>query len=299
MIKYYKNLVLSNGWIMSCDNIRVNFVLNVRQAQDIITEFFNSIARNDIYNYPVNLTFARYKHLCTVTYGDDSVCTIAFGFNGASKIDQKGYDNDLKGYMDFNPNKVCSYDRFWADLGIIRSCCELFEIARSDIALDIPIPREYVLLKKDTRVYASKVYSRSNKTEYLGLRNNLGRVKVYNKQLESKLDVPMTRLEITCELSAESYFKYLPDVYLLNTPEQLGIDSLELTENDLAIIEIENELLMYGLDDGMIHWNSFSFRKRKKLTPFLVSESSSVGLAVSCEFLQIDAFLFDIKGAFL
>ena len=62
----------------------------------------------------------------------------------------------------------------------------LLKPVRFDLAIDLPVARDKVYLIKDKRVYEEYSYSAINKTQHLGVRNNYGRVKVYNKALEQQ-----------------------------------------------------------------------------------------------------------------
>ena len=91
---------------------------------------------------------------------------------------------------------------------------------RFDLAIDLPVARDKVYLIKDKRLYEEYSYSAINKTQYLGVRNNHGRVKVYNKALEQKLDIDLTRIEITIDWDKFTYGevkKILPSFYILDS----------------------------------------------------------------------------------
>lgn len=192
-------------------------------------------------------------------------------FNGANI-----HTDIYKGYLDFNPNKVGSCQQFWSDFNKIRSCCDSWSIARCDIALDIPVKREYVILEKDNRVYECKAYSLSNMTECLGLRSNIGRVKVYNKTLESKLDYDLTRIEVTCEMSSASFFAHFPKVWDITQGGQLTMDILELNNSDLAVLRLALECMRSHNDNGLMIFNSMARLKKQKLKKFLLPESCLV-----------------------
>ena len=66
-----------------------------------------------------------------------------------------------------------------------------------DLACDWAAPREQYSLRKDARLYEEVTHSASDRTQYVGARNMPGRCKLYNKQLQSGLDAPLTRLELT------------------------------------------------------------------------------------------------------
>lgn len=91
-----------------------------------------------------------------------------------------------------------------------------YTVKRYDLAIDIPVSRVDVHLFKDTRKYTQFYRSAYDVTEYLGSGQNSGRVKVYNKTLESDLDYDLTRFEITLEvLTYESFLKVMPRIKIL------------------------------------------------------------------------------------
>lgn len=279
MLKYYNPFTLDNGYVLSCDGVRIKFQINDFgiNLQEFSKRFFDNL-RPDIENYPISIKPNSYKHMCTVTYGDNATITIGFFFNGSKRITENGYDNNYLGMIDFNLNKVGEYRQFWEDYGYIKSCCSHFECMRVDIALDIPVNRENILLEKDKRKYSCDIYSKKNKTEYLGRRSNIGFVKVYNKQIESDLDYPLTRIETTCELNVDSLLSHFPKVYNIDNKEQVEMSIMDLETTNKVILEMENQLLINGLDLGLTTFNSLSKYIKQKLKPFLLPESSAIGL---------------------
>lgn len=275
-IQYYEPLKLDNGYIISCDGVRIKFQIAKNLASEFSQYVFMSL-RSDIECYPIRTTLASFKQMATITYSNGVSMTLGFCFNGATRIAENGLDNFYVGYLDFNLNKVGAYDRFWSDYRYIKSCCDYFEIMRSDIALDIPIERNRVVLEKDKRAYHLTMYSNVNKTENLGRRNNIGYIKVYNKQLESGLDYTLTRIEVTCLLNELSYLDNFPKIYILNDI-QFDFKILDLKDTDIVILDMENTLLVNGLDPGLMKFKSIGRKKREKLKPYLLPESSAIGL---------------------
>lgn len=275
-IQYYEPLQLDNGYIVSCDGVRIKFQIAKNLASEFSQYIFMSL-RSDIESFPIRTTLASFKQMATITYASNVTMTLGYCFNGATRIAENGLDNFYVGYLDFNLNKVGAYERFWADYRYIKSCCDYFEVMRTDIALDIPLERNRFVLEKDKRVYHLTAYSNINKTENLGRRNNIGYIKVYNKQLESGLDYPLTRIEVTCLLNEMSYMENFPKIYILGE-NQLDISLFDLNITDMTLLDMENTLLVNGLDDGLLKFNSLGRDKRKKLKPFLLPESSAVGL---------------------
>lgn len=288
-IMYHKPIVCDDGSVLSCDNVRINFTV-LKSCRDDFERLFANVARVDIKSFPINLNDFKFKYLWQITYPvDDGFPTMTVGYilNGSNHA-----VDITRGYLDFNPNKVGSNGLFWADLAYIRKCSEDWSIARVDVALDIPSKRDFVFLLKDNRKYALDAYSLSNRTEYLGRRSNVGFVKVYNKTIESKLTEDITRIEVTCEPFAASYLAHFPKVYDLGRVHQFDADILSLNDTDLAILRLALGSITQGGDPGLMIFNSLGRKKKEKLEPFILPESSLVlvaSLAVSNLFESINA----------
>lgn len=148
-----------------------------------------------------------WRVLHTFSIGDSSV-TLGVGLMSSScSIDM------AVGFLEFNPNKVAGSDGFAILWLKIRRYVLRAELVRYDLAVDVPVKRDLVHLAKDNRMYDCKVSAAV--TEYLGVRNSGGYVKVYDKQAESSLDEPLTRIELTCsgDWSLERLGKKWPRVY--------------------------------------------------------------------------------------
>ena len=100
--------------------------------------------------------------------------------------------------------------------------------------VDIPIDRMSVFLVKDARAYFERRHGREL-TQYLGPRSAHGRVKLYNKQLESKLSYPLTRLEMTLDPAVEYKKINFPTVYYLDNL-QMQMDELKATDTERFIL---------------------------------------------------------------
>ena len=132
-------------------------------------------------------------------FGDDSAVIVGLGM-----VEGTGKVNERRGFLEFNPNKVASdelFGKFWGD---VRGLLCKSSLVRFDAAFDYPVDRSKCHLVQDKRGY--EMYRRGTLTEYLGCRNSPGRVKLYDKQAESGLDFPLTRLELTCDANWDDSF---------------------------------------------------------------------------------------------
>lgn len=293
-LTYFNPIKSDSGYCVSCDNVRIDFWLNRINLSEFNSLIFDNF-RVDITQYPPVYSFARFERLAKITYGVDASMTVGFRFNGATQFDELSRDNSLRGFLDFNPNKTSDFDQFWSDLRSITSLCDLKLIKRIDVAIDLPFKRRDILLKKDNRRYECVAYSFDNFTEYLGCRNDIGRVKVYNKTLESKLNYDLTRVEITTDLDITNFLKSLPSLYYVGGDVQIAPEFDSLPDTDKFIINAEYDLLINHLDMGLVHWNSLSLHKRQKLEKFLLSEPVCLGLSV----INFSSFASNIREVFL
>lgn len=283
---HYYNQQTFNNITYSIDRCRINFTVNPKYINEI-----NSILmslRTDITIFPITHTQCRYRNLIQFQYPNDSTMVMGFSFNGFKPSEDK-----YKGYLDFNPNKVSHNKQFWDDYKSIKSACynSDFEIVRIDLACDIPINREYVILQKDNRKYALDMRSNINKTEYLGQRSNIGFVKIYNKQLESKLNKPLTRVELTIEPTLSSFQEHLPKIYDISNNSQLDYQIEKLTDTQKYIIYSEWQLIINGLDPGLTNFNSLGRKTKEKIRQFILPDSSLVNFSSSTIFNVINTFL--------
>ncbi len=276
MLKYFGE-VKCNNQIYSCDMLRISFYSKPWEAEEL-SHYINSACayRAEVEVYPCDTRFAHYKNLVVFRYSDDAVVKCGFGFNGANKEDSR------KGFIEFNPNKVADITQFQNDYGSLRKYFSNYEVSRVDIALDLlGASRDKVFLCKDNRVYELKAYSIAHRTEYLGQRNSVGRVKVYNKSLECKLAYPMTRIEITTEPTVSAFNKYFPKVYDFGIPIQQNLFST-LGKTDIALLQLLYTAISEGKDNGLMIFKTLGKDKRKKLESFLLADESLIKCNLEC-----------------
>lgn len=147
--------------------------------------------------------------------------------------------------LEFNPNKVKDHPMLVALLNFFlqNTSPSQRKVKRFDLAIDIPVQRQDCILVKDRRLYIERRHGKEH-TQYLGAKSStVGRVKLYNKQIESDLPDPLTRLELT--LDPDTSFEKIPfpEVHCLDRSliEQAG---KRVTETDRFIL---NALLQgYG-----------------------------------------------------
>ena len=268
ILTYYRPIVIDNCLFMSCDMIRLKFTMNEYQ----LNNFSKFIQRYTIKHLELkldnyyNIGNFKYRNLFVITHLDTKH-SFSFGlqFNNMGKV-----TSDC--YIEFNPNKTlneCNTGLVQPFLDYIKQYGSHIELVRYDLAIDLPIERQFLSLNKDLRKYAKlwnttaldndtkiiedmqkreicykievKSKNLSNCTEYLGQRNKAGFVKLYNKQIESGLLRPTTRLEITMNsLSYDDFIKYLPDISIYKNVSQDDLVGLNDTERVLIKLLQQN-----------------------------------------------------------
>lgn len=190
MLSYNNYVTDKDGNTYSTDMVRVSLAADKASYQHI----FDTVFQNEDYKkvtYKQSFKELQYHHFFAIDYYGSGVVKMGVSLNGTTRDQARG------GYIEFNPNRFSNCEAFWEDYGRILDCIPDACLSRFDLAIDIPCPRDKLMLVKDGREYACFSKSSVDITEYLGQRNQPGRVKLYNKQLESALDYPLSRLEIT------------------------------------------------------------------------------------------------------
>lgn len=274
MLNYNPNChyVDSVGYTYSCDKIRISFTVREDCLCDI-QRLFNNPKRLDIEVSAPSTKDFTYRYFMTVSNQQGEKAVFGFGFNGTNREDS------LKGFIEFNPNKIDYVQKMTIDT--VCGLCHSVEVTRCDVAIDIPMNRRLCHLVKDNRHYTKETSSLDNTTEYLGRRNTVGRVKVYNKKLESNLDYELTRLEITTEPNIALFRAHLPKVRVdvENFQNELNMALYELKPNTRALVEAL-KLLEY---DNKLECMAFLDRRsRKQIEPFVFGDTKELSLDLEC-----------------
>lgn len=154
----------------------------------------------------------QYRRIWTFALGEcrgkEATVTVGVGRRSGKKVEE------LEGFFECNPNKVAHCLPFRDLHRMVLACCRRAELSRADLAFDYPVERWRVQVFKDRRNWSfiqnigaapslqdrdtyMDLVSRSGRTTYLGTRSSPGYVKAYDKEKESGLSRPMTRVEIT------------------------------------------------------------------------------------------------------
>lgn len=235
MLRYYMPVRNGVGDTYSIDKLVLDFKLRYRGGGEW-AEGFLSFLETDLsmcFRHWTTSKIGTYRHQFTFDCGDGNSFWAGVGLNdGTGRILDRVR-------LEFNPNKVVGNYIFTLVYN------RLFSLAsgppmvvRFDLAVDFPVLRSDCWLLKDRRLYEEVRKSEEDRTQYLGERNKPGRCKLYNKALESRLDYPLSRLEITVSGEAMAYEDVLavwPRVLVLDDL-QLVFDGAKLTETDRFIV---------------------------------------------------------------
>lgn len=256
-VREIKKKILDKN-IYSLDKLRVEFGMRKEDAQ----KFMDKLSvRIDVTQWSSNkLSVCHYNY--SVAVGKDDSFYIGFEPNWIKR------QNDIAFCIcEFNPTKVSDPFTGVDCLTFISLYSELKKLStyrrkalKFDLAIDMPIARDNIQLVKDNRLYEEISNSMSDKTQYLGPRNKHGRVKLYNKTLESKLDIDLTRLELTIDFDKshiEEVSRLIPKMYF--------VDNFQF---DLNITGTDKVLLIAILGDLSL-LNLLSRNKKAKIREYL------------------------------
>lgn len=263
MLKYFDCYKNENNVIYSVDMLRFRFYCDDSLKQKIC-DFVSSNFNYDIYRSAKSFGYSVLLDIKCNNAVNHFV--IGLGFNGLKKSESRSC------FIEFNPNKVGSSFELSALLDFMFSLSLCFVLVLYDLAVDLPFSKKYISLIKDRRVYKKFVYDSEgvNVTEYLGSGADAGRIKLYNKSIESDLDYDLTRLELTTRsLDYLVVSKQFPKLLVCGFSDSFY--SFKLSKTDLVLLE-----LLYTCDDPSYYFKRLGKDKQKVLLPF-VSQNFDLG----------------------
>ena len=267
MKKIKRNKILTDT-LYSLDKLILEFEIRKEDAQRLMDLYS---VKSNIEQWVSNkLSVCRYNYRVLLEGGD------SFYIGFCPNWKKKNPYTDC-GRIELNPSKVCLDLEFISVYRQLLSLIpkSLLKPVRFDLAIDLPIARDKVYLIKDKRVYEEYSYSAINKTQYLGVRNNHGRVKVYNKALEQQLDIDLTRIEITIDYDKSTFEevkKILPSLYILDSFQfPIGLDGTD----KVILIAVMNDMSLL---------NELGRYKKEKIKSYL--EYARYNLTLDCVILN-------------
>lgn len=161
--------------------------------------------------------------------------------------------------LEFNPSKLFAcLEVFDLHRRLVAAALHV-DVKKFDLAIDIPVSREDCFIFKDQRREIMYKLSESNKTSYLGQRGQHGHVKLYNKQLESDLPNPLTRLEITID------YEHITELEFRSIfPKVMYFDTGQLEFDDTSYSDTDRVLLLACLEHPD-YLSMLNYRRRKKI----------------------------------
>ena len=231
MIHYYKPLSV-DLYTLSIDNIVLDLWISNKDAQEVIEATINSLSDNDgvkIISWEGNKCGSFRNQYIFKLKGDQSFWLGRGLITSFISVDRYR--------LEFNPNKVSDNKIFKIMHGLLTQYCRrsVSHIARFDLAIDIPVDRSRCFLVKDRRLYIERRHG-VEYTQYLGSKSaSVGRVKLYNKTAEAKLDYPLTRLELTLDPGTPYEKINFPSVYYLRST-CTNNDSIKVTDTEHFIL---------------------------------------------------------------
>lgn len=258
-MNYYRPLLTDDGLTLSVDGLIIEYYLSNPADRETLSKILSTL---DL-KYAVNirhwssLRIGTFRENFTFAFRYGSSFWLGVGLNEAKP-------NFGKVRLDANPNHCAHHQAYQYLLGWLNQKCTGFRktIKRFDLAIDCQADRADVELLKDHRAYTEIRKSQTDRTQYLGARSAGGRIKLYNKSIESKLKgPPLTRLELTLDPSIPYSEIRWPKAYAIKT-RQAQIDELaHLTGTERALLD--------GVLDGAIDLTKLGRKTRLKLEQYM------------------------------
>lgn len=214
---YFKPITFNNI-IYSCDMLRLKCYIDVNTFGKIkshIYVFFSQCVAK--YWESDRIQCFKYNYNIVIDEG----ISFYFGFFHNSEKDKDINSEDFNFTIEFNPNKLKDHYLIRYLLG--QSSC--WFIKSYDLAMDLKINiRDIIYDKGSKRKYNVFGSSPNNKTIHIGTKGRDMFLKIYNKKIESQLDInyELTRVELSriCEdypisdIKSFDFGNNFPDIYL-------------------------------------------------------------------------------------
>ena len=228
---YYHDAIVENNITISVDNVVLDVWVANPDIREMIETTISYLPRNEV--EVVNWEGGRpgtFQQQWLFKLNDGTSFWLGHGLIGTG-IAVERYR------LEFNPNKVADHPIFKAIHGVLVRYARkpLSRIARFDLAIDIPVDRAKCFLVKDRRLYIERRHG-VEYTQYLGAKSStVGRVKLYNKTAEAKLDYLLTRLELTLDPATPYEEVNFPVVYYVNSAS-MAAERVKVTDTEKFIL---------------------------------------------------------------
>lgn len=262
---YYFNSIYIDKIIYSIDMVRLKLDFSSDEKIKNFGNFLCGINMSYVEQYPISYKDFGYRNLFKINCSNGCSFVVGLSFNG------KDSSSRYIGFMEFNPNKVADQKEFQVVFSHLMMHCFVAEVARWDLAIDVPIARDLCILTKDKRKYTLIQNSEMDKTEYLGIHNKSGFVKLYNKTKEADLDYDLTRLEITIagNLNYKDFLKICPQVDVRGNQQTIN-PYLDLSGTDIVLYEL---LMKCDLLERQVYFKKLGRYKGERLKPYIFNNT--------------------------
>lgn len=229
---YYYNQIIDKDITLSIDNIILDVSLTKPEIRDLFSANISAMANGGVIEVRSWESFksGTFRRQMQFVIDANRAFWLGQGLIGKGVLEDRYR-------LDFNPNKVAKDLNFQIirEFLVRNSRTSMRRITRFDLAIDIPVERSQCFLVKDRRLYIERKHGQEY-TQYLGAKSStVGRVKLYNKTAEAKLDYPLTRLELTLDPVTEYEKVNFPVVYCLDSA-RLVDDHLKATDTEKFIL---------------------------------------------------------------
>lgn len=229
---YYHNSILDGDLTLSVDNIVIDTSITRPEIRDLFHINLDQMARRNKVNIRTWTSNkpGTFHDQTTIRVDDNRSFWVGHGLVGSGTLVDRYR-------LDANPNKVGDDPNFKLIREfLVRNSRDGFcKVSRFDLAVDIPVDRSRCFLVKDRRMYIERRHGEEF-TQYLGSKSStVGRVKLYNKTAEAKLNYPLTRLELTLNPITPYEEINLPKVYVVDDAA-MALAAEKLTDTDRFIL---------------------------------------------------------------
>ena len=232
ILTYHNPIKTKDNLTLSVDNIVLDLYISRPDARDRLMKLLEALP----IRYAVEMVYwssfrpGSFREQFSIKLQDGNSFWLGVVLNGSRP-------NWGRCRLDFNPNKVSQHEAFQVLLRFLIANTRPMhrEVRRFDLAVDIPVQRYSCFLVKDGRAYQERRHG-VEWTQYLGAKSStVGRVKLYNKQAESKLSHPLTRLELTLDPAVPYDEINFPTVYFLDDL-QMCFEESKATDTERFIL---------------------------------------------------------------
>lgn len=264
MLLYSKYIVDPKSCTHSIDNLVVEYVVKSFRTETVLDELSKIFAdtipgwerdKNCKERLPA---CTKYQFFRSAIWGGGY--SIQYGhYQDFDKLTREWTEYPLL-RVKFNPNKWMNSPVFARLIAWLDAWCDNGVIVKFDYAVDVPARLS------DIQVYSRKEPGLYKGTRYYGQRNKHGRLKIYDKEEESNLDVVTSRVEWTFCLNKPIVFDDV--MWITNGPAPLP-DVTELGSQSYSLARMILTIRSLG-GDPREALSLLDYRTQKKLEPYTI-----------------------------